>query len=112
MTGTARRLFGIVRRHLQLRVIIRIESDFMKQYLLLILAVFGLVALIPTESKAQVRISVGPGYSDRGNQRRAYYGPSDGYYYQRQPYYYRQDANRYYTSRHNQRYLSHAPLAQ
>jgi hypothetical protein len=105
MTGTARRLFGLVRRHLQLRVIIRIESDFMKQYLLLVLAVFGLVALIPTESKAQVTISVGPGYSDRGYyQRRAYYGSSAGYYDQRQPYYYREHAYRYHTYRHNQRY--------
>jgi hypothetical protein len=77
----------------------------MKQYLLLLLAVFGLVALIPSESKAQVTISVGPGYSDRGDQqRRAYYGSSDGYYYQRQPYYYRGHAYRYYTYRHNQRY--------
>jgi hypothetical protein len=56
----------------------------MKQFLLLLLAVLGLVALIPTESKAQLTISIGPGYSDRGYyQRRAYYGPSDGYYYQR-----------------------------
>jgi hypothetical protein len=77
----------------------------MKQYLLLILAVFGLVALIPTESKAQVTISIGPGYSERGYYtRRAYYGSSDGYYYQRQPYYYREHAYRYYTYRHNQRY--------
>jgi hypothetical protein len=105
MTGTARRLFGIVRRHLQLRVIIRVESDFMKQCLFLVLAVFGLIALIPTESKAQVTISVGPAYSDRGYyQRRAYYGSSDGDYYQRQPYYYREHAYRYHTYRHNQRY--------
>src|SRR6202007_103379 len=41
------------------------------------LAVFGLVALIPSEAKAQVTLSVGPGYSDRGDyQRRAYYGSS------------------------------------
>jgi hypothetical protein len=72
----------------------------MKRYLLLILAVFGLVALIPTESKAQITISVGPGYSERGYYpRRAYYGSSDGYYYQRQPYY-----SREHTYRHNQRY--------
>jgi hypothetical protein len=72
----------------------------MKQYLLLLLAVFGLAALIPTESKAQVTISVGPGYSDRGYyQRRAYYVSSAGYYYKHQPYYYREHAYR-----HNQRY--------
>jgi hypothetical protein len=77
----------------------------MKQCLLLVLAVLGLLALIPTESKAQVAISVRPGYSDRGyNQPRAYYGSSDSYYYQRQPYYYRHDANRYYPYRHDQRY--------
>jgi hypothetical protein len=88
-----------------MRVIVRIERDYMKQYLPLLLAVFGLVALIPLESKAQVTISVGPGYSDPGDhQRRAYYGSSDGYYYQRQPYYYREHAYRYYTYRHNQRY--------
>lgn len=63
----------------------------MKQLLLLALAVVGLVALIPTESKAQVTISVRPGYSN-------------GYYYQGQPYYYRHHANRYYTYHHNQRY--------
>ena len=63
----------------------------MKQYLLLVLAVFGLVALIPTESKAQVTISLGSGYSDRG-------------YYQRQPYYYREHAYRSYPYRHNQGY--------
>ena len=83
-----------------LRVIIHTESDYMKQYLVLILIVFGLVALIPTESKAQVTISVGPGYSDPGYyQRRAYYGSSEGYYYQRQRHYYRERAYR-----HNQRY--------
>jgi hypothetical protein len=88
-----------------MRVIIHIERDYMKQYLLLLLAVLGLVALIPSEAKAQVTISVGPGYSDRGDyQHRAYYGSSDGYYYQRQPYYYREHAYRYYTYRHNQRY--------
>jgi hypothetical protein len=87
------------------RVIIRVESDFMKQYLLLVLAVFGLIALIPTESKAQITISVGPAYSDRGYyQRRAYYGSSDGDYYQRQPYYYREHAYRYHSYSHNQRY--------
>jgi hypothetical protein len=74
-----------------LRAIIRIESDSMKQYLLLVLAVFGLAALIPTESKAQVTISLGSGYSDRG-------------YYQRQPYYNREHAYRHYTYRHDQRY--------
>ena len=45
----------------------------MKKYLFLLLFASGLVALIPTESKAQVTISVGPGYSNRG------------YYYQGQP---------------------------
>ena len=68
----------------------------MKQFLLLVLAVVGLVALIPTQSKAQVIISVGPGYSN------GYY--SNGYYYQNRPYYYRHHANRYYTYRHDQRY--------
>jgi hypothetical protein len=63
----------------------------MKQFLLLVLAVVGLVALIPTQSKAQVTISVGPGYSN-------------GYYDQGQPYYYRHYANRYYPYHYNQRY--------
>jgi hypothetical protein len=48
----------------------------MKQYLLLLLAVLGLLACVPTQSQAQVSISVNPGYSR-------------GYYYQGQPYYYR-----------------------
>jgi hypothetical protein len=89
-----------------MRVIKRVERDYMKPYLPLLLAIFGLVALLPSESKAQVTISVGSGYSDPGDhQRRAYYGSSDnGYYYQRQPYYYREHAYRYYTYRHNQRY--------
>ena len=79
------------------------ESNYIKQYLLLLLIALGLVALVPTESKAQVTISVGPGYSDRGYYpRRAYYGSSDGYYDQRQ--YYREHAYRYYTYHHNQRY--------
>lgn len=63
----------------------------MKQYLLLLLAALGLLALIPTESKAQVSISVNPGYSR-------------GYYYQRQPYYrhyyYRQYSHHYYHRHH------------
>lgn len=68
----------------------------MKQFLLLVLAVVGLVALIPTQSKAQFTISVGPGYSN------GYY--PNGYYYQGQPYYYRHHANRYHTYHYNQRY--------
>ena len=88
-----------------MRVILQIESDYMKQFLLLFLAVLGLVALSPTESKAQVTISFGTGHSDRGYYpRRAYYGSSEGYYYQRQPYYYREHAYRYHTYRHNDRY--------
>jgi len=80
-------------------------SNSRRRKILLLLAVFGLVTLIPTESKAQVTISVGPGYSDRGYyQCRAYDGSSDGYYYQRQPYYYREHAYRDHTYRDNQRY--------
>ena len=68
------------------------ESDFYEKYIFLLLFASGLVALIPTESKAQVTISVGPGYSNRG------------YYYQNQPYYYRGQAHKYYSYRHNERY--------
>jgi hypothetical protein len=68
----------------------------MKQFLLLVLTVVGLVALIPTQSKAQVTISVGPAYSN------GYY--SNGYYDQGQPYYHRHHANRYYPYHYNQRY--------
>ena len=68
----------------------------MKQFFLLVLAVVGLVALIPTQSKAQVTISIGPGYSN------GYY--SNGYYYRGQPYYYRHHANRYYNYHHNEGY--------
>jgi hypothetical protein len=89
-------IVGIVRQHLPFRVIIPAENNYMKQFLLLVLAVVGLVALIPTQSKAQVTISVGPGYSN------GYY--SNGYYYQGQPYYYRHHANRYHTYYHNERY--------
>jgi hypothetical protein len=49
----------------------------------LLLAASGLLALIPTESKAQVSVTVSPGYSNRG------------YYYRGQPYYYR-GYHRYY----------------
>ena len=96
MTEPALWLFGIVRHHLPFRVIIPTESNYMKQFLLLVLAAVGLVALIPTQSKAQVTISVGPGYSN------GYY--PNGYYYQGQPYYYRHHANRYHTYHYNQRY--------
>ena len=68
------------------------ESDFYEKYIFLLLFASGLVALIPTESKAQVTISVGPGCSHRG------------YYYQNQPYYYRGQAHKYYSYRHNERY--------
>ncbi len=66
----------------------------MKQYLLLLLAVLGLLASIPTESNAQVSVSVNPGYS------RGYY--SRGYYYQRQPYY-----RHYYYHHYNHRHHWH-----
>jgi len=59
----------------------------MKQYLLLVLAALGLLALIPTESKAQVSISVGP-------------ARSHGYYYQRQPYYRHHYYHHYYHRHH------------
>ena len=59
----------------------------MKQYLLLILAALGLLALIPTESKAQVSISVGP---ERSN----------GYYYQRQDYHRHHYYHHYYHGHH------------
>lgn len=61
----------------------------MKQYLLLLLAVLGLLASIPTESNAQVSVSVNPGYSR-------------GYYYQRQPYY-----RHYYYHHYNHRHHWH-----
>ena len=73
----------------------------MKKFLLLVLAVVGLVALIPTQSKAQVTISVGPGYSN-GYYPNGYY--PNGYYYQGQPNYYRHHAHRYHTYYDNQRY--------
>jgi len=56
----------------------------------------GLLALIPTESKGQVVISVRPAYSN------GYY--SNGYYYQGQPYYHHGYSNRYYRYNHDQRY--------
>jgi hypothetical protein len=58
----------------------------MKRPFLLLLAAFGLLALIPTESKAQVSVTVSPGYSNHG------------YYYQGQPYYHR-GYHRYYYHR-------------
>lgn len=61
----------------------------MKQILLLVLAVLGLIALVPTESNAQVIVSVNPGYSN-------------GYYYQHHPYY-RYHHHGYYTYYHNGR---------
>jgi len=57
----------------------------------MLLAASGLLALIPTESKAQVVISVRPAYSN-------------GYYYQGQPYYHHGYSNRYYRYNHDQRY--------
>jgi hypothetical protein len=59
----------------------------MKQYLLLLLAVLGLLACVPTESQAQVAISVNPGYSR-------------GYYYHGQPYYRHYYYHHYYHRRH------------
>jgi hypothetical protein len=55
----------------------------MKQYLLLVLTALGLLALLPTESKAQVSISVSPVHSG-------------GYYYQRHPYYHHHYYHHYY----------------
>jgi hypothetical protein len=55
----------------------------MKKFLLLALAISGLLALIPSESKAQVTVVVSPGHSS-------------GYYYQRQPYYHRHYYHHYY----------------
>jgi hypothetical protein len=72
------------------RVRLLVVSHFMKQHFLL-LATLGFLALAPTESKAQVSITVSPGYSNHG------------YYYQGQPYYYR-GHHRYYNYHHNQRY--------
>jgi hypothetical protein len=57
----------------------------MKKFLLLLLVLVGLVAWLPTESKAQVVIAVRPAYSN-------------GYYYQGQPYY------RHYPYRHYHHY--------
>ena len=68
----------------------------MKQYFLMLLVASGLLALIPTESKAQVVISVRPAYSN------GYY--SNGYYYQGQPYYHHGYSNRYYRYNRDQRY--------
>ena len=61
----------------------------MKQTLLLILAVFALLALFPTQSDAQVTIVVRPGYSN-------------GYYYQGRPYYRHHYYHHYY--RHHWQY--------
>jgi hypothetical protein len=63
----------------------------MKQYLLTLLVASGLLALIPTESKAQVVISLRP-------------SSSDGYYYQDQPRYYHGYDHRYYRYHREQRY--------
>jgi hypothetical protein len=62
----------------------------MKQYLLLLLAVLGLIALVPSESKAEVTVVVRPGYSS-------------GYYYQRQPYY----RHHYYHHYYHRHYWHH-----
>jgi hypothetical protein len=59
----------------------------MKHYLLLVLAALGLLALVPTESKAQVSISVSP-------------AGSGGYYYQRHPYYHQHYYHHYYHHYH------------
>jgi len=56
----------------------------------MLLVASGLLALIPTGSKAQVVISVRPA--------------ADGYYYQGQPYYYHGYPHRYYRYHHDQRY--------
>jgi len=66
----------------------------MKRYLLLALAVFGLVALVPTESRAQVIISVQPGYSN------GYYYQGHGSYYRH--YGYHRYYHHYYRGRHGQ----------
>ena len=60
----------------------------MNKYLLLMAAILGLLVFLPTESQAQVTISVRPGYSN------GYY--SNGYYYQRQPTYYHHGYHRYH----------------
>ena len=70
----------------------------MKRHLLLLLAAFGFLALIPTESKAQVTISVNPGYSNYG-----YYYQGQPRYYQGQRYY-RGQRYYYYGNHRNQRY--------
>jgi len=63
----------------------------------MLLVASGLLALIPTESKAQVVISVRPAYSN------GYYY-QDQPYYQGQPYYHHGYSHRYYRYNHDQRY--------
>jgi hypothetical protein len=59
----------------------------MKQYLLLVLAALGLLALLPTESQAEVSVYVSP-------------ARSGGNYYQRHPYYHHHYYHRHYWHDH------------
>jgi hypothetical protein len=64
----------------------------MKRYLILILAALGLIALVPTESKAQsFSFSIGdePGYYGPGYYNGGYCDPGYGYYYYHRRVYYR-----------------------
>jgi len=81
----------------------------MKKYLLLIPAALGLLALIPTKSRAQdfgFGVSVGPGYYAPGYYNGVYCDPGYGYYYRHsyyrpayyRPYYY---GYGHYRSRHH-----------
>jgi hypothetical protein len=83
------RLFGKAKQRRPFHVIVFTEKN-MKHYLLAALAILGLVALIPTESQAQVFVSIQPGYSS-------------GYYYHGQPYYYRNHRYHHYYHQYNNR---------
>jgi hypothetical protein len=77
----------------------------MKKYLLLITAVLGLFALVPTEAKAHdFSISVGvPGYYEPGYYGGEYGDPGYGYYYYHRVYY----RPSYYPGYYHGRYYRH-----
>jgi hypothetical protein len=82
----------------------------MNKYLLLILAALGLVALIPTNSKAQdfsFSVGVAPGYYEPGYYNGGYCDPGYGYYYYRRGYYGPRYPGYYYGNGYYHRHHRH-----